>query len=833
MDDCGDNSDESSTDGPLCANTNQCPSGMFKCKKSGKCIYNSYKCDGEVDCGDGDDSDEKESCDTLTCKPDEFKCNDYRCIEKSWVCDGADDCGDNSDEKNCKTTAAPTTLSTTSTKPKHSASPGELRSAINCEEFSFLCPNDNRCIHDKWVCDGMRDCSDGHDEREDYCSKKCNPTDFKCPDGTCVLASHKCDGIKQCPNGEDELLPQCNVFVNCTAETHKCKGTDRCIAQTHVCDKVKNCPEDDDETENCAINECETNNGGCSHHCIDTKLGHNCSCPLGYKLGADFKTCEDINECLMAGVCSQFCINYNGYHECECDEGFELESDKKTCKAKGPLPYLLFSNKHDIREISTNFHDYRLVVEHTKNPVTIDADISSSMIYWADHDEKTINRASKDKSKPKEVLVRDVSALSLKLDWIGQKLYWIDSVNNKITVSNLDGTHSKTFLEIAKTNKLESIALMPEQGLLYLSTSSGPVESVDMQSKVRKVISNDPAKFLTVDTISKRLYWVNEQSSHIESVNLEGQEKHIVVKLNHTSVNGLAIFEDYIYYSSHEQKKLYKVNKFTGKYEGKMEQSENPMDIVVYHPVAQKQVLHPCQQSNGGCSHLCFVASIKLATYFCDCPDTMKLYSDQKTCIPQDLVSNCTADEYTCKVTKQCIPLKLVCNGRKNCAFNDDELNCGQALKKDVKTGESNKSSNSNLYMYIGAGVGGVVLLIVIIVVFMQFRKKSREQEKVTMVFKQDGDDNGKDYSEKCNVEIKYVPSPQKNTTKNNSTPKSAKSDRSNKNFANQNFIDTSSHGGSHQAFTVEVDGMDCELMIDENDSSDSNSLDESQPIMA
>ena len=84
------------------ANTDECPSDMFKCKKSGKCIYQSYVCDGEVDCGENDDSDEKENCETGQCKANEFRCNDFRCIDKDWFCDGVDDCGDNSDENNCK-----------------------------------------------------------------------------------------------------------------------------------------------------------------------------------------------------------------------------------------------------------------------------------------------------------------------------------------------------------------------------------------------------------------------------------------------------------------------------------------------------------------------------------------------------------------------------------------------------------------------------------------------------------------------------------------------------------------------------------------------------------
>ena len=108
------------------------------------------------------------------------------------------------------TTAAPTPSTTVASKTESpKVKLGQIREGINCDIFSFYCPIDNRCIHDKWVCDGFIDCKDSYDEQPKFCNKKCKDSEFTCPDGTCIPESQKCDGNKDCPNGQDEMLPLC------------------------------------------------------------------------------------------------------------------------------------------------------------------------------------------------------------------------------------------------------------------------------------------------------------------------------------------------------------------------------------------------------------------------------------------------------------------------------------------------------------------------------------------------------------------------------------------------------------------------------------------------
>ena len=81
------------------------------------------------------------------------------------------------------------------------------------------------------------------------------------------------------------------------------------------------------------INECVTDNGGCSHECTNTAGSYQCGCGSGYELDDSGRSCIDINECLIGSHdCEQLCNNTPGYFTCDCDGGYDLKSDGKTCE---------------------------------------------------------------------------------------------------------------------------------------------------------------------------------------------------------------------------------------------------------------------------------------------------------------------------------------------------------------------------------------------------------------------------------------------------------------------------------------------------------------------
>ena len=85
----------------LSTTSKPCPYNHFKCKVNGKCVHNSWLCDGEPDCLDGED-ESKAVCEGKTCSPQQFACKNGKCILKHLKCDSINQCGDNSDEDNCR-----------------------------------------------------------------------------------------------------------------------------------------------------------------------------------------------------------------------------------------------------------------------------------------------------------------------------------------------------------------------------------------------------------------------------------------------------------------------------------------------------------------------------------------------------------------------------------------------------------------------------------------------------------------------------------------------------------------------------------------------------------
>ncbi|XP_061179517.1 mucin-2-like [Saccostrea echinata] len=154
--------------------TYTCTQKEFTCD-SGKCIPITFKCDGNMDCGVGDNSDETNCGETPCARVRNFRCgkNNTNCLPISLKCDKHDDCGDGSDEVGCNCT---------------------------CSSTEFTCSSSCECIKPTQRCDGTLDCRDGSDEMECPCTLN----EFTCDNEKCINGTQHCDGVYDCSDKSDE-----------------------------------------------------------------------------------------------------------------------------------------------------------------------------------------------------------------------------------------------------------------------------------------------------------------------------------------------------------------------------------------------------------------------------------------------------------------------------------------------------------------------------------------------------------------------------------------------------------------------------------------------------
>ncbi|TRY77667.1 hypothetical protein DNTS_005809 [Danionella cerebrum] len=581
-----------------------CPAKEFQCRNR-LCVAPTFVCDGDDDCGDGSDEEKCTAATARTCGPHEFRCNNSECIPTPWSCDGDPDCRDKSDEslERCSRRTEP--------QKQH------------CSASEFRCRS-GECIHLNWKCDGDVDCKDKSDEAN--CPVlTCRPDEFQCGDGSCIHGTKQCNKVHDCPDFSDEAA--------CINRTTKCEAplkflckNGECIASSKVCDGVRDCKDWSDEpAKECGQNECSISNGGCSHICKDRQIGYECECPSGYKL-LDKKTCGDIDECENPEACSQICVNLKGDYKCECYEGYEMDPVTKTCKAVASGPTKTFAS---ISKAS----------ESTEQITLIDTALHSPE--------------------------------GLAIDWVHKNIYWTDSGHKTISVATDDGKKRKVLID-TELGEPRAIAVDPRHGFMYWSDwgSQAKIEKAGMNGVDRQVLVSDSIEWpngIALDLSSRRLYWVDSKLHLISSVDLNGDNRRVLLSsmdhLGHPFA--LTLFEasnpfviqrspppeiphpfqhpsvkDRVYWTDLEDEAIYSVNRQTGHDISMLAQHlNNPLDVVVFHELRQPQAPDTCNMGslpNGGCEYLCLRApqiTDHSPKYTCACPDSMELGPDMRRCV--------------------------------------------------------------------------------------------------------------------------------------------------------------------------------------------------------
>ncbi|CAL7944768.1 unnamed protein product [Xylocopa violacea] len=157
-------------------------------------------------------------------------------------------------------------------------------------------------------CVDVNECKDNNGG----CERKCvnTPGSFRCecPKGMKLGEDRfTCVDINECllNNGHGPCQDTCRNTIG--GYECSCEGLPDTVlsADNHTCQDA---------------GPCSVNNAGCSHTCLSTMGRVFCLCPDGFILEDDWKTCQDVDECvqpdLQTEMCRYGCINTPGSYRC-------------------------------------------------------------------------------------------------------------------------------------------------------------------------------------------------------------------------------------------------------------------------------------------------------------------------------------------------------------------------------------------------------------------------------------------------------------------------------------------------------------------------------------
>nr|XP_023668437.1 signal peptide, CUB and EGF-like domain-containing protein 1 [Paramormyrops kingsleyae] len=210
-----------------------------------------------------------------------------------------------------------------------------------CKEGFFLSDNQHTCIHRSD--DGMNCMNKDHG-----CAHICRETPKGGPACECrpgfELAKNQRDCILTCNYGnggcqhncdDTDAGPVCGCHQKYAlhSDSRTCIERDEAAIESSEFNSTSVADVDKRVKRRLLMETCAVNNGGCDRTCKDTATGVRCSCPVGFTLQPDGKTCKDIDECQENnGGCDHFCRNTVGSFECSCQKGHKLLTDERSCQ---------------------------------------------------------------------------------------------------------------------------------------------------------------------------------------------------------------------------------------------------------------------------------------------------------------------------------------------------------------------------------------------------------------------------------------------------------------------------------------------------------------------
>ena len=401
----------------------------------------------------------------------------------------------------------------------------------------------------------------------------------------------------------------------------------------------------------------------------------------------------------------QFYNRTKGYRKIAgdvCVAGFEKQflPDIIPCPFEEVQEFILFAQRDKIGRFNllTATKD-ELPVSNLKNVIAIDFDMQNNCVFWADIVEDNIGRQCLKGGKPNEILVSSnlSSVEGMAYDWISHNLYFVDGMRAVIELIRTDIPHLRHIRKIILSppilKKPRGIAVHPVAGYLFWtdwstenpSVSRSNLDGSDVMQLFKQPVVQWP-NGIAIDHIAERIYWVDAREDYIGSSDLHGKMFKKIIEKDEFVAHpfSVAIFKDTMYWDDWKRNAIFRADKDRGIDVGSLaHQLSGLMDLKVY---AHGLQIGSNACVNATCPYIC-VAKPEQQGFSCLCPDGMFPDEGGNKCLcpgnvePHlnmscpEIESTCGPDYFICG-NNLCISKSWRCDGDRDCADGQDEMNC-------------------------------------------------------------------------------------------------------------------------------------------------------------
>ncbi|XP_059178824.1 low-density lipoprotein receptor-related protein 2-like isoform X2 [Physella acuta] len=251
---------------------------------------------------------------------------------------------------------------------------------------------------------------------------------------------------------------------------------------------------------------------------------------------------------------------------------------------------------------------------------------NGDMIYYINHtDNQIYTIPANGYTLPLRLQVHGLAIpVDIALDWLTNNLYIVDRDTARIELLNIPSGHQHNLIS---DNLQTPVAVVVDPNTGYLFFADRGLKGPMMKPRIERVFMDGSKRWdlglnkilypqgLTLDMVNQRVYWVDSQLDHLESVDYNGLKRRTIVSggLNIPAPVSVAIFENQIFFADITKLGAIRINKNDNSVEPKTlkqiykADSGIPTSVTTYHPhmhvLSSRAGTNPCKDNP--CQHIC------------------------------------------------------------------------------------------------------------------------------------------------------------------------------------------------------------------------------------